>query len=912
MPAWPTNATLMQSAPSLVVAECAGAQETHSPSPLSVEEASPEPPSWVHSSASASRSPATHTLDNDDDHHHHHHHYSMRKTFARSAAPPTPVAAPARAATTTLVATPVAGWRDAAAPSLSTPPPSSLRGIVDFYLGSSPPPRRPQDTVATATAAARVTETGDGRERSGSLDSSEASELFRRSAAPDRAYIEDFLAMSDDDDDDADATPVEHPRSPSIRADSRLRGVTDIGSVSPAPHVVRVALNHSPVVPEMWDETSSSSATSTVSDGFDKGRDMPQQRHLSRFENSLRLSSASPHSPHPVTLTAAPARWRDGRAEVDYSNPSRAGRPLSTSPTAPLQHATNAKLSDAAPQLRHDTHHRHHRHWGNGDSERVVERVLLFPADASPEQESAAAASRASTEEPRVPPNTTPSLSLTLRDVVAGDQDGQKSAWQESNGSGGGGEQAVSAGSREPRHEATPHTAPVVHGASLSWRATLLAPPPTQTACGGALETLIQHRPGPHMPRHQRVCEAAAPQVEVGRSGSIVASRCDAAEVHRTAAKRASVRALLSRLHPPPPTTSGDASALPGSHFASDARRPRWSLSAKVRYHPVTESIEQAPVDDESHRAEDTERRRHRSLSRDGRRSASATPKAPLHTRTSLLRLEATKARQAQERLLLAEAESPSFCPTVAPRSARICREKQRELAATAAATVNTAATVVASAEARGSAVVDFWDDAAEVVADVSVSSSDESAAAPVSAAPIRRLPESSTVTAKAMARAVASPRQERARQAAAWSHPRAHTKEVGSTSSGTLSSPTGGVAVDAAVQCDLLPAASDATAAHSRSPATPAPAGDVALSTPTAATARQATPQQQRVDLYDSEPDIAPDVRVVASARQLRVEDRLLALEADRRRRLAALRHRESIRDPASGQLLFTPFTGR
>lgn len=997
----PLRATPVRKAPVIVLEEAnqAHTMETTA-STYSEVEVSPAPVTWGSESASASPSPVSGAK--------HHRVHPIRKTFARSVAPTTKDAKHSSQANNT-ASSPASGTQLLSTSTrVSSPPPASpspLRGIIDFYLGSSPSPHRPAPYAGgdpRESEQAELESAADTRAglESPSLSSSEASEIFSRSQAPARSYIEDLLAMTDEDGNGA---------LPQVETEPAMCDSGGVGhdSTSPYPRVVGVALDSSPVVPEMWEETSSSASTSStgVSDGLEEAEASPQ-RHRSASVARIHFSCASPTSPLPGQLTASPMKWK---RSVEDSPPSQGGashvpqRPaaMMQEKHAPSPMADTTGLSATMFDKESRVGLNRHSHTGDFHHGEAVERVLRFPPYST--QWEVAHIDHVDNEKDGkgakiafAPLQAAPVVS----DGVAGHCSGQGRVqrWPLV---------APPLSSRRPsRFPASPLVDAETHVTIPSFgsseasvrRGTWL------DSLGGGLDAAPRaKRTDSDSPAVRRFLDGSTPSFPMDRWNvepplpRRVDKQVATSEPHQSSSgpvKKPSVRALLARLYPFPSTSTRPCT---GSSNVSHERRcsskmpqrtedappPRWNASTKVHSDPLTGSIELAHAGERHSSLQHGSRNgsrddyvSERPVSSHCSRSRSAPAQTPLHTRTSLLRLEATKARKAADAALHDEMASPSFHPTVAPHSARICRDKLRELKSSHGAGITAGAPAAATpgsqleqasltenskSEAKalkGTSGQGIVGDA-PAVADVSVSSSDEVDAVAkaratrspcplVTALPARQPPPpqvvelwgtSSNHGARMYANAAAlrerrqstqhrqlrerkpeeqPPMPMHPRRGASSCATRQPTEDVGCRKPPCLQVSAATDRISTSTQCNLFP--SERTAG---SAITAAPAFDLQLgATPVSVGAEHAPllaglpmathTALQRVDLYSTTPTGALETPITSSERQQRVEDRLLELETDRRRRLAMMRQLASTRDSVVSEPFFKPFTGR
>lgn len=803
---------------------------------------------------------------------------------------------------------------------------------------------------------------------------------------------------------------------PHVETTPAIRDSGGVGhdSTSPSPHVIGVALDNSPVVREMWEETSSSASNSStgVSDGFEKA-EASQPRHRSASVARIHFSSASPNSPLPAQLTASPMKWRRG---VENSPPSQGDASnVPQRPAAMIQekHASSpmADTKAAWSASMFATKARVGINWSSsclssrsGDFQHceAVERVLRFPPDTT--QEEVARIDYVNNEKDGKGAKIASALfqaAPVVSDDVAGHCSGQS------------------------RVQQSPFVAPPLS----SWRPSdFPASPPVGTERhvtipsfgsseasarrgawfdelgGGLVAAPRATRTDSESPAVHRFLGGSAPSFPTNRWNVAppllrrVDEGVSASEPHQppnSSAQKSSMRTLLARLYPFPSSSTrrgaGSGTVSHDKRYASqmsertaDAPPPRWNASTKLHCDPLTGGIELARANErhssvrhggQSGSSDDYVSER--PVPSHGRRSRSAPAQAPLHTRASLLRLEATQARKAADAALHEKVASPSFHPTVAPHSARICREKLRELKNSHGAGVAAGAAAAAAAprtqleqasrtencksEAKawqGTSAQGIVGDA-EVVADVSVSSSDEvdaetiaqvtSPSCPlVATLPARQLPlpqvaelwgASSIDGARVYADAAALRERRQATQQR-WlqerkpeeqPHMQMHPRRGASSSAtrqptedlGCPKPPRPQVSaatdrISTSIQCNLLP--SERTVGPEKMTA---PGLDLQLGAAPVSVGAQHAPliaglpmaahtALQRVDLYSTTPTGALETRATSLERQHRVEDRLLKLETDRRRRLGMLRHLASMRDSLTDKPLFKPFTGR
>ncbi|CBZ37638.1 hypothetical protein, conserved [Leishmania donovani] len=999
----PLRATPVRKAPVIVLEEANRAHTIETAaSTYSELEASPAPVTWGSESTSASPSPASGAS--------HHSFHPIRKTFARSVAPTTK-AVKHSAQASTIASPPASGTQllSASTRESSSPPapPSPLCGIIDFYRGSSPSPHRPTqyaggDPRESEQAELKSAAGSRAGPESPSLSSSRASEMFCRRPAPARSYMEDLLAMTDEDGNGA---------LPQVETAPAMRDSSGVGhdSTSPSPRVIGLALDNSPVVPEMWEETSSSAPTSStgVSDGFEKAEES-QLRHRSVSVARIHFSSASPNSPLPAQLTASPMKWR---RSVKGSPPSQANAsdvPQRSAAMIQEKHASSpmadTKAAWSATMFATKARVGLNRNSRSGDfvHREAVERVLRFPADTTQEE-------------------------VARIDYVDNEKDGKgaKIASAASQAAPVVSDDVAGHCSGQSRVQRSPYVAPPLSSRRLSG---FPASPPVGTerhvmipSCasseasvrrgtwfdglgGGLVSAPRETRTDSASPSVHRFLGCSAPYFPMNRWNVAppllrrVEEEVAASEPHQPpncSAKKPSVRALLARLYPFPSASArrgaGSGIVSHDKRYASqmsqrtaDAPPPRWNASTKIHCDPLTGGIELAcaskrhsSVRHGGRSGSSDDYVSERPISSPRRRSRSAPAQAPLHTRASLLRLEATKARKAADAALHEEVASPPFHPTVAPHSARICRDKLRELKSSHVAGVAAGAAAAAPAPGtqleqasrteksesaakawHGTSRQDIVGDAA-VVADVSVSSSEEVdavatarakgpscplvATLPARQPPLPQVAElwgASSIDGARMYADAAALRERRQATQHRWlqerkpeeqPHMQMHPRRGASSCAarqptedlGCPKPPRPQVSaatdrISTSTQCDLLPSERTAGPEKMAAPgfdlqlgATPVSVG--AEHAPLTAGLPMATHTAlQRVDMYSTTPTDALKTRATSLERQHRVEDQLLELETGRRRRLGMLRHLASTRDSLTGELLFKPFTGR
>ncbi|KAI5686421.1 hypothetical protein MNV84_03013 [Leishmania braziliensis] len=995
--------------------------ETTSPKYSEVE-TSPVPLTWGSESTPASPSPPSGIS--------RHCFRPTHKIFALSVVP-TMKGTNDLAQATNTASSPTSRMQLGTSPRASSAPPGSpspVRSIIDFYLGHSPSLHRPTQYVTSDLTEREKGElNSDAEAPSPSLSSSQASELFCQSRTPARAYIEDFLATTDvDEDGDGDLRPVR--TAPPIRDNG---SVAPPNPISTSSRVVRVAVGNSPVVPEMWDDTSSSSSTSStdVSDGFEKA-EVSQQRLHSESTALIHLDSASPNSPLPTQLTASPTLWRrctkdslqrEGNAahvpqvSVSMIHEKHVTAPIphtnAAPPVTPFAMDARTNLNRSSSCLSHRTGDVHHCE--------AVERVLRFPLYTEPVEgahiDSAEVVNdvgekvtqiactttlatpvisdevvRYCSVEQRAhrlpflaPPYSSPSPShtlapssvdvekcVTIQPPTSAGENSRSDSW--CGGVGGSQNAARRAAETDVKWQAVAAAVakPHVVGQGDTAQGTVYR----LVDSNAASFPMDQRNPEPPLLRHAAKQTAASERPPLQSSS----------------AKKPSVRSLLVRLYPGPSTpTHPGADHKIASHdkryvsqipqHTADPPPPRWNVSTKAHYSPLTEGTELAHAGKCHLRV----RQGSRSLNSDDyiseriegshrRLSRSVPPKAPLHTRTSLLRLEATKTRKEAEAALREEIESPSFHPTVSPQSARICREKLRELKRSKGAV----ATVVMHGfqQEQASRTQHFkrnakvrqgtfgqdvlWGDAT-VMAEVSLSSSDEPDAlanAQVlhpSAPLVRRLSatqpptpqvsESCEMSSTTGALVHTGTAVLRARQQT-WPHQRLqaikreeqsqmpmHHHSSASSSALRQSTDDPGCLeplrlqplsstnhIDISTQCNLLPSECAAASTMTASPgkelqpsAIPSSAGaeDAPLLFDMPIETQTAL---HRVDFYSAALPDAPETHITLPERQQRMEDRLRELEMDRRRRLTMSSYHAQACGLAARQPLCKPFTGR
>ncbi|KAG5467830.1 hypothetical protein LSCM4_00915 [Leishmania orientalis] len=999
----PLRATPSREAPLLLEEEtrartCEKRSPTHSEA-----DASPAPFTWGSESTSTSPSPAPGA--------NHRRSRPAQKTFARSVAPrmsgTNHLAQKSRTASTLASGVRLLSTSTTESPPPNVPP-SPVRSIIDFYLGSSPPPRQPTPYVPSGQREGEPAECKDSADgRAAALSSSSSSSLS--SPAPPRAYIEEFLALTEGD---------EIGELPQVEAASLMRdsGSAALDSTSPPPRAVGVALDNSPIVQEMWEETSSSATTSSaaVSDGFEKAEDA-QPRRRSGSVARIHLSSSSPNSPLSAQLTASPMQWRRSGEGTPPPQGDEAHALEQASTMVREKHATSRTVGAEAPssvallakkvRMGRNRSRRPLSSSRDGHQCEAVERVLRFPfctaqedaadiqsvrekEDAEKGEQVASAplhvtpvvadvvldhcsARRQGGRSPFVAPTSVGVEKCVMTPSFTGSQESNwRSAWHVSVGRGQlTGSRATGTGAA-PQALSDAYNVPVEMPAAVerSYVATQGVTDQTTPHCSvdgyAPLFPMCRSFVEPPLRRHVEIPLAAS-------------ERC---QPPRYSAKKRNVRALLERLYPGRslPTNTGAGPPIPFHDKRSasqvpqrttDPPPPRWNVSTKIHYSPAAGETELANAGrnhssvrhgSQSKNSDDYVKERPGSLHR--RRSGSAPAKAPLHTRTSLLRLEATKSRKAAEAALREEIESPSFHPTVAPHSARICRDKLRELktaAGDAAAALQRCQPGQASRTAHFQSEAKprqgmceealFWGDGA-AIADVSVSSSDGASAqaarpsgssgtSPATAQPF--LPQvaesvgtSFNVGAHSYRNAIESRACRQARQQqrlqgrkreaqphmetghcrGASPHVRRQpTKDAGYLEQLYPQAPASKGRTDTSIQCNLLLSESMAAV----------PGAECQLSATSASASAEdaqglsggpmeAQMALQRVDLYSTAPIGAVEARETWSERQQRVEDRLLQLEAERQCRLAVLRRVTSARDSVTGHPLFKPFTGR
>ncbi|KPI83882.1 hypothetical protein ABL78_7080 [Leptomonas seymouri] len=628
--------------------------------------------------------------------------------------------------------------------------PSPLHSILNFYLSASPSPRRPAEDLQSPHHAAS---SRGNRHREEQLPNSPPgtatsysslsaySEVFHRSPALARTYLDEFLAADADDAELFNSNQTTHQHySASSSSNGQPR--------TPGRHrAVGVAMDNSPVVPEMWEETSSCSSFILSASN----------------SSTLRTEEQDAESPSSITdVAAAPYQAHESENSPIIIEPAE-GSTLVSRP-APVEAVLQASPPEvvASPHLVAAPHpavtmQDEKEQQQSGLVEKpMVERELLFPTMLKGERERALPTSPFT-------PRLTPSFSAWKRTLTSTEtsprNSGQCDARTVAHGSNVDSTLSAPHQLMAPPPPEAPYTrtplpedpdghvgrlgAPLQTFTALS---SLLRLQKIRAAAGEEGGYFVRARETSSAPASKRALSVEATS-EAARPAALKryegCSNCsspgathlqsrrrpdhfyneaqqfhyygfqqpDEMHVDPAAAVAPVVRpprSVVYRLYPSP--TSRKASAhkrlsargapknaqlesQPTETHRKDAEGPRWNVSTRIKYNPLTESIETPDdQDDKLQRSRSRgqgeyvkERPRSSPPLRSGSAPRSPAPPPP-HTRTSLLRLQAMTARKAEEAVKLEEELNPSFHPVLAPKSARICREKLRELAEAAAA----------------------------------------------------------------------------------------------------------------------------------------------------------------------------------------------------------------------------------
>lgn len=723
--------------------------------------------------------------------------------------------------------------------------PSPVRSILNYYLGVSPSPRRPVDAPnegersSTKHSAAALPSSDSSASTSVRVRGSDSSQddSFHRSPAPARTYMEEFLAAEEDE------TTAAYPFS--ALSSTQHGGGNAVG----------YALDNSPVVKEMWAETSSSTSSSSAASFASTNSNMVEENTAAPFETN---SPSSFSSLPTVQTTAARGSARGEEGPQQQRRLPSVERTLFLPPagtegdlggrrtmlSAPLTEAVavggparRASASPIARLLSSMVSPRTH------DSEGPTSRVSTGATSLSRLQLLQLSAGAAH----RPLPGWTPQR-LAAATVPSSANHERDTAYEEMHDGDEIGDEQV------PRHTKSAKAAPV----------------------------LLNPVVGPAATYRDPSREAAAPR-PVHHKRNVVA------RLYPTASSR----------HEPP--SQGEKE----DRCETAAAAPRWNVSTRICYDPLTQSIDAAAVISENA----TTQRRGRAAaadyvaerpgSRPRLRSASArapsTP--PLPTRTTLLRLQALTERKAEEAARLEEELHPSFHPMVAPNSARICQQKLRELSARPLAKNS------AAEESCGDAVSKSSRCASLIAASSSQRVRDRRDA---------QLPPSRPPSARRRSQEINRERRRRSSESDILSVAPSEARKVEPKRSAQRltslvqedTTSVQSLPVDLQQTTPQQSATRDATMMSETL--------EVQLSPPQHA-AEEAT--LARVDFYSTadtreEAERADRADVLSAHR--RVEDRLMALEEDRRRRLYLMRLHADTRDATTGQRLFKPFTGR
>jgi hypothetical protein len=596
-----------------------------------------------------------------------------------------------------------------------------VRTILDFYLGTSPSPRHPPNDIENSTPSRHILREDAGKAgemRSSPLAAathsspSTTAEEFHRSPAPGRTYLDEFLAAQDNEEANFFVSPSDSGKRTASENLSSAASSASPGS-SGQRRVPGVAMDNSPVVPEMWEETSSSSssvsrASSAITEGMPKEAVEEGQDSLTSFAPS----TAPPHTGH--AATTLPLAEAAGLQTTSPPLPDPVG------PATPL-----GSLSRLPP---------------------AVERTLLFPA-MQPDRRAAGTANAT-----KSPPFLTSSFAEWKTQPTSRQTSSHSEAAKNASAHVSSVDVPPTLGSPQPLLESPRSTAAlrrlpqpsVEQRDSSSLKATPQAfsalsylvrrqsvlkgesdtPSFASRSGRGSFEQTSQRwalsmeghstavppeplrrtascNPGMTVklatvhPLHGRDLGRQRMEAQVGGYHLQLqppTTRSNPSTTLAAASHKRRRRSVVSRLYPRP---ASPPSALTTGEHASEL--PRWNASTKILYNPLSESIQPPPE------VEKDERNLERSRSctpADYVKGRSSTPRmksrcgsvqrspplAPaLQTRTSLLRLQAMSARKAREAAEREEELHPSFRPALAPHSVRICRKKSRELSAATA-----------------------------------------------------------------------------------------------------------------------------------------------------------------------------------------------------------------------------------
>ncbi|KPA82221.1 hypothetical protein ABB37_03339 [Leptomonas pyrrhocoris] len=875
----------------------------------------------------------------------------------------------------------------------SRPAPSPVRSLLDFYLGTSPSPRHSVDDGQThsPTASPRGRRSREEQQHPSPSDpaashssASASSETSHRSPVPTRSYLDEFLAADTDDAYALHGAAVVHYPAGSVN---------DFGSKQPVTpgrlRVVGVAMDNSPVLPQMWEETSSSSSfVSSVS------ASSAVKTAASDDEGSRCAAVEAAEDIHPDQKPVNRPAVGSAESSRPLPRPTLVEGALHTSVSEtfvpPQAVPMQAKTEGESP---------------NVGEQPTVERELLFPATqkekhdltSQPRQATAVLSSSFSPWKLR---STSPEASPPSSGAA-----GQSSVV---HGSG----VTATPNSAQPLLVPPSPAAPYARAASLetanSHGRTVSVPfqtftalsslrrrQNTQTDTGEARESLLRARQDfsarrpqwafpaeatpasaqPMLPERSEVFskhatqEIADVQNRRRRSADVNPSTQRSSQyavvspevMHGDPATAAAPivrrpRSVVARLYPSAMSHSAPAHSNSPTHSAgktaqqqTHAEGPRWNASTKICDNVLTQSGEVADTREEKlqrsrscGRADSAEER---PGARPRLRSESAHPSPappPLHTRTSLLRLQATSARRAQEAAELEEELHPTFHPELAPNSMRICREKLRALTVEAAGEKSDDDTTQKPQRESTPAAptliapdtIDNECNKKALLIDGSLSSRQGKQKLSPRGTP------SDNVTTRVGDRLHAEAaqrrqRQERRKQAyeceteaqeQAARQERKTTLQHHQTTSTPVSSSVPAIhpAGEQRSQNQILKEPS--CAANTQSPLVSRRTAEkenmglqpilLPASLPcksTAADAPVAGSPLPRVDLYSStEADPIAEEAAGASVQRQRVEERLLAFAEERRRRLYRMRHHADTHDATTGQRLFRPFTGR
>ncbi|KAL7708092.1 hypothetical protein N2W54_007032 [Lotmaria passim] len=963
------NVTPSRAAPPLQV-DVLTAEKNSSPA-FSDDERSPQPPTSTTAAESTSPSTGKASLALKS-------HTNFARTYLAAVAQTTP---PSAQNSGLCAAAPQHAVQNGEVPTRAAPSP--VRSILDFYLGASPSPRRPAENdvlhssqpVSPGTRS-NIAEAHSNTPLCARLPSSSSSPTstspaasskpFRRSPAPAHTYLDEFLAAEDDTDTYVDACEGRcgHEARPTPLFVERSPGIPRRGGR----RMVGVALDNSPLVPEMWEETSSSSSTPVSSEPTSpmaSAEDAHREGLVLETNDSLQRKEGN------LTDAQRDAEAREQPLHHAMRNEKRAHSLSTLSTVAPWPVANHPPT----PKTKSPT----------------VERELFVSKQPACEEEQPTSSSQPQT--------------LFLGAFASGKDSGVSHGIENDAASPSSLPQPLSAPPPRPtamRAQAAPPAGPIEHTAMPS------APSQTFTALSALLQlqrdrvgTRTKFASSPPSPKalrleppwwawHAKAATTDSVQPVVsgphqtpahistfnGSGEQRSSSNGCGEETQRTLPldsmmQPASVpfdsscttmptsavrrpRSVVARLYPLPPSAATKRSEH--ADATVDIRAPRWNASTKIRYNPLSESLEPPEAHESQLRQRDHSASRgpangvgKRSRIWSRLRSASAphvsTPPAPpLHTRTSLLRLQNMSARKAEEAARLEEELHPSFRPELAPNSARICRNKLRELTAVEAdARANEgenalrvsdaeATKVATSAEAQtardkpNEKRVKRCNDSGRLARQRSVErrapSKEENSVL------CRRRPPSARSASKVGERLFAEAAERKARQVQrrlkheneVQAQERA-TRQVrlgASQLPSTLSAHHRHAAATPVKNADEEVLKSDAAAAErSRIKGTSV---DVARSAshvfPLSSSSSGAVGAAlARVDLYSGTDMCTRAGGVTGMPVQQQhesVEARLLALEEDRRRRLFLMRRYADTHDAATGHKLFKPFTGR